>query len=70
MKWVIIFLTAITLLPSLLGGGKAEGMVRYTHSRPYSWYYPYNYNYYYPQLKVYGSCQLTYIDGVFVYVCQ
>lgn len=72
MKKVITFLFSIMFF-SLLAPGmdQAEGRVRYTQTRPYSWYYPYKFNYYYPQLQIYGrSCQLTYIDGVFVYTCQ
>lgn len=40
--------------------------------RPYSWYYPYEYQYYTPHNAPYGSdgCYWIYTDGTYVYTCS
>jgi len=37
--------------------------------RPFSWYYPHSWEYYYPRDKV-DSCYWIYTNGVYTYTCS
>lgn len=37
--------------------------------RPFSWYYPYSYQYYYPRHQN-NSCYWLYTNGTYVYTCS
>ena len=37
--------------------------------RPFNWYYPYEYQYYYPRQQ-YDSCYWIYSDGSYFYRCS
>ena len=50
-------------------GGKIERVsVQWGQRRPFSWYYPYSYRYYYPQRNE-RTCNWIYYNGRYVYKC-
>lgn len=44
--------------------------ISYGERRPFSWYYPEKYQYYYPRRPVYDACYWVYTNGVYVYTCN
>ncbi|MCH9609272.1 MAG: hypothetical protein S4CHLAM45_14750 [Chlamydiales bacterium] len=42
----------------------------YGQARPYSWYYPNNYEYYTPHRSTSTQCYYTYTNGAYVYTCS
>jgi len=46
------------------------GGPHYGDRRPFSWYYPYNYQYYYPPRDGYNSCHWIYSNGTYFYSCD
>jgi hypothetical protein len=79
-----IGLVAIGMISGMIsltanGGTEAyveEAAVRYGSQRPFSFYYPYSYQYYTPHKSYsksyYGSssCYWRYMNGSYVYFCQ
>ena len=50
--------------------GRVERVsVQWGQRRPFSWYYPYSYRYYYPQRNE-RSCNWIYQNGRYVYKCN
>jgi|GEM_PF-2933599 len=44
---------------------------QYSQKRPFNWYYPREYQYYYPQLRApSGGCRVIYSNGTFLYDCS
>jgi hypothetical protein len=49
--------------------------VQYGYRRPYSFYYPYNYQFYTPHVQNYRqsssmACHWVYINGTYIYICD
>lgn len=47
--------------------------VQYGQKRPFSFYYPYNYKYYYPRPEYHRTsqaCYWLYTNGTYVYYCN
>lgn len=47
--------------------------VQYGHTRPFSFYYPYNYKFYYPRPEYHNgshACYWLYTNGTYVYYCE
>lgn len=79
MKKVLfgLLLGVLTIVP--LGIGFAEDIpiqkvsMQYGQKRPFSFYYPYNYQYYYPRPEYHRSsqsCYWLYTNGTYVYYCD
>lgn len=50
-----------------------KASVQYGQKRPFSFYYPYNYRYYYPRPEYHRSsqsCYWLYTNGTYVYYCN
>lgn len=56
--------TASTDRPILTSG------IELSNKRPFSWYYPYKYQYYYPRRHGYDSCYWIYRNGAYYYTCS
>lgn len=63
---------------SLVGVGlltltSVKASVEYGNKRPFSFYYPYNYKFYYPHPQYHAkanSCYWLYTNGTYVYYCE
>lgn len=75
---VSVFLGLIVVAPlGLVASIKAPEVqkvaVQYGHKRPFSFYYPYNYKFYYPRPEYHrsaSSCYWQYTNGTYVYTCD
>lgn len=50
-----------------------KAAVQYGNQRPYSFYYPYNYQYYTPHVRRSANsmaCHWVYTNGIYVYTCK
>ena len=81
MKHLIfgMFLGLVVCLP--LGSGLMaqpdytvqRSAIQYGQKRPFSFYYPYNYKYYYPRpeyRRTSQACYWLYTNGTYVYYCD
>ncbi len=79
MKWLMFSMLVGLFAIAPLGGLDANtptiqnAAIQYGRTRPYSFYYPYNYRYYYPRPEYHRSsqsCYWLYTNGTYVYSCK
>ena len=64
------------LIPSQLKAELSEGVtvektaVYYQQERPFSWYYPYRFQFYTPHRTAGTQCFWVYTNGAYVYTCR
>ncbi len=71
LAWVVPL--GIGLEASYLDGLTHRAAIQYGQKRPFSFYYPYSYKYYYPRPEYHRSsyaCYWLYTNGTYVYTCQ